>query len=265
MVNISTEKSNSNFLREHKIEYYNSIPSKIYYKYDEGSNYVLKKEFIIDEFGNINTAQNIPNDDGLITSFIWNSNKSYPVIKAENVELSALQTAVSSSMNYVSGYSDFETFVDALVGKMHSGISNKRDLWSDFNIALRNSLSNIPIYTYTYDPLVGMTSQTDPAGITTYYEYDNFNRLMEVENTDEKLTGYYEYNYKLFPELSVSPSSLSYTSSASGKTAAITANQAWMTSDNQSWITVSPRVEMMIRTSLLAFLQTVALLQEMVQ
>ena len=35
-------------------------------------------------------------------------------------------------------------------------------------------------YTYTYIPYVGISSITDPRGITTYYNYDDAGRLTEV-------------------------------------------------------------------------------------
>lgn len=48
---------------------------------------------------------------------------------------------------------------------------------------------------YTYEPLVGMTTQTDPRGYVMYYIYDAVNRLQMVKNEDGHILDYYEYNY----------------------------------------------------------------------
>ncbi|MCG8310277.1 MAG: RHS repeat protein [Cytophagales bacterium] len=49
--------------------------------------------------------------------------------------------------------------------------------------------------TYTYDPLVGMTSRTDPSGITTYYEYDDFGRLRHALDSEGNVVKQYHYHY----------------------------------------------------------------------
>jgi YD repeat-containing protein len=48
---------------------------------------------------------------------------------------------------------------------------------------------------YTYEPLVGMTSQTDPRGYTLTYIYDAANRLVTIKDEDGYILEHFEYNY----------------------------------------------------------------------
>jgi len=50
--------------------------------------------------------------------------------------------------------------------------------------------------TYTYDPLVGMTSQTDAGNRVTYYEYDGLARVKRIRDQDFNIVKSYEYQYQ---------------------------------------------------------------------
>lgn len=49
--------------------------------------------------------------------------------------------------------------------------------------------------TYTYRPLIGLTSMTDARGITEFYEYDGLGRLSMVKDYQGNITKSYCYNY----------------------------------------------------------------------
>lgn len=126
----------------------------------------------------------------LLTSYIWGYNQAYPVVKAENVDYATLNTAVSSIQSDLQGYLK-NTIEDITT-------DTQKNAWKSFNTALRStaSLNNVHITTYTYKPLVGMTSRTDPNGSTTYYDYDSFGRLKLIRDKDGNILKTYDYHYK---------------------------------------------------------------------
>ncbi len=56
--------------------------------------------------------------------------------------------------------------------------------------------SEAMITTYTYEPLVGITSITDTRHKTTYYQYDQYQRLINIRDQDGNILKNYQYHYK---------------------------------------------------------------------
>ncbi len=127
-------------------------------------------------------------------TYLWGYNNSYPVIRGENIDSVTLQTEVDAAISAVSpSYANLDAFLSSINNDTVPSAN-----WKTFNDNLRNNtaLAGAMISTYTYDPLIGVTSMTDPKGYTIYYEYDDLNRLEFVKDADGNLLSENKYNYK---------------------------------------------------------------------
>ena len=76
-----------------------------------------------------------------------------------------------------------------------SGGSYSIDLPSSQYDDIRFYPADAQMTTFTYEPLIGMTSKTDVKGEISYYEYDVFLRLLNIKDKDGNIIKSYCYNY----------------------------------------------------------------------
>ena len=143
-----------------------------------------------DEKGNI---LQYTGKDGLVTSMVWGYNKTQPIAKIEGMTYDDLLSLASPAA--IISASD-EDAADP---------SREAQLLEALNTFRKNSqLADKKVTTYTYDPLIGITSITPPSGIRQSFSYDAANRLKETKvrgknpagaYTDKKAAEY-RYNYK---------------------------------------------------------------------
>jgi len=123
--------------------------------------------------------------DGPPTTMLWGYNKQYPIAKLDNVTYDAIPASLRNAAIAASNNDDDNCRTS----------SCNEELLRDALQAIRAALPNALVTTYTYDPLIGVTSMTDPRGYTMYYEYDGLNRLSAVKDADGNLVSDYDYNY----------------------------------------------------------------------
>ncbi len=122
-------------------------------------------------------------DDAVHVVYLWSYNHQYPVAAIRNATYVQVCDALGGE-NYVKELAD-------------TTMPNPSDLLKINN--LRTALPMAMIATYTYQPLVGRLTETDPSGTTTHYVYGSFGRLKEIyimEGREKKVLEQYNHYYR---------------------------------------------------------------------
>lgn len=186
-IQVETYK-NSNLISRQRTNYRtwdnNGLTLPEFVQISKGENDLLENRIQYKEYDEFGNPIKISKTGGPDISYIWGYNSQYPIAKIENVPLSGFNTTQQGYINTATSISNNENTLTT-ENSLRTALKN-----------LRESFSNSMVSTYTYDPLIGVTSVTDPKGYSTYYEYDELNRLKFVKDDEGKLVSENKYHYK---------------------------------------------------------------------
>lgn len=118
------------------------------------------------------------------TVYIWGYNETYLIAKIENANHATMTSAQTTAITNAVNASNAD--IDAI---------SEENLRTKLN-ELRAVFPAAMVSTYTYNPLIGVTSITDTKGYTSYFEYDGFYRLKTVKDAEGNILSKNEYNYR---------------------------------------------------------------------
>ncbi|WP_430968314.1 hypothetical protein [Spongiimicrobium sp. 2-473A-2-J] len=157
------------------------IPKRLYSIKDMGT---MESRVVFHEYDDVGNVIEVALENGTHIAYVWGYNKMYPIAKIENATYTAVLAGFDVSALQTTSDQDINIATENILKTSLNSLRNDPDF------------ANAMVTTMTYDPLVGVTSITDPSGYTTSYTYDSFNRLKEIVDQDGKIISHYQYNYK---------------------------------------------------------------------
>jgi len=145
------------------------------------NNYSTRLDYY--NYDNQGNETEIGKDSGPHTCYVWSYGGQFPIAKIDNAIYSNVVTALGGS-------TAIETFKNNAYPTDAQVKSFLAPLFTNTNLA------GAQITSYTCNPLIGVTSVTDTKGQTTYYEYDSFQRLMNIKDKDGNIIKSFTYHYQ---------------------------------------------------------------------
>jgi YD repeat-containing protein len=128
-------------------------------------------------YDNKGNPTSVSKENDVKKAYIWGYNLIYPVAEVTGVDYNTIINSANLNQATI------------------NNPPNDEDLRAELN-KIRQAFPSALVTTYTYKPLVGMTSQTDANGRTTYYEYDLFGRLKLIKDKNGNILKTFDYKYQ---------------------------------------------------------------------
>lgn len=147
------------------------------------SRHKVKFQAILyDGYGNL---REIKKGDEASDVYLWGYNGQYPIIEIKNatyaeVALVLTQPVIDNLNLATNSEATMETLIKNAADKVRSD----------------SRLSKAMVTSYTYKPLVGMTSKTDARGVKETYKYDGMQRLQAILDHVGHITKAIDYHYR---------------------------------------------------------------------
>lgn len=167
----------SNYYRPHPDKIPNVFAPKTVETQSENTPLEIRLRYLrYDERGK---AQAVSREGDMPITYVWGYNHSLPIAEVKNASYAEVEAALGGATK-VEELAISNTLSQAQLTQLNG---------------LRAQLPEAMVTTYSYDPLVGVTSVTDANGRVSYYEYDDFGRLKSIKDEEGNLVQGLEYHY----------------------------------------------------------------------
>jgi hypothetical protein len=179
---VTTTSKNGELLSQQKTEYAKDattsniiLPKYIFIGKGAQNQTLVEKRVTCDQYDSKGNIQQYSLENGTFVTLLWGYGQTQPIAKIENATYSQVATALGISTSVLDTYTDINlTTINTL----------------------RSLLPNALTTTYTYIPLIGVNTITDPKGDKIIYTYDTMGRLMNVKDKSGNILSENKYQYK---------------------------------------------------------------------
>ena len=133
-----------------------------------------------DKFGNLNEIEYRKNYSQV---YLWGYSGRYPIVEIENATYAEVATVLTQAV------------IDNLNSNSHTE-ATMETLIKNVADQLRTDIPKAMVTSFTYKPLVGMTSKTDARGIKETYTYDGMQRLQAILDHLNNINRSFDYHYR---------------------------------------------------------------------
>lgn len=121
----------------------------------------------------------------VVINYIWSYASRFPIAEIKGTDYQIIENTLglSTIQEFSSRVNPTKSEIDSFLAPIRTAIN-------------AGTLKDVEISSFSYDPVVGIKSQTDSRGKSTYYEYDSFGRLNVIKGDNGAIEKKMDYNYR---------------------------------------------------------------------